>query len=194
MKLYSTSTSPYARKVRVVIAESDLDDRVTLLETTVRDPASSLLPLSPPGKVPVLETDDGLILSESSNICAYLDATFSEVQMFPANSEYWPAVALEGLACGLLEGTVTWVRAMRAPEPIRNPKASRWKRVASPAASTPSNRWPESGANQTRYSICRRSRWPARSGHCRSACRMWVGATTDPTCLNGGTEFRSGHP
>lgn len=123
MKLYYTTTSPYARKVRVVILEAGLGDRVRLIETIVRDPASSLLPLSPPGKVPVLETDNGIIISESGYICAYLDATFSEVQIFPTGGQYWPAVALEGLACGLLEGTVTWVRAMRAPEPIRNPKA-----------------------------------------------------------------------
>lgn len=123
MKLYYTTTSPYARKVRIVIIEADLDDRVALVETIVRDPASSLLPLSPPGKVPVLETPDGTILSEANYICAYLEEKFDDVRLFPSGDKRWPALALEGLACGLLEGTVTWVRAMRAPEPIRNPKA-----------------------------------------------------------------------
>ncbi len=123
MKLYYTTTSPYARKVRIVIKEAGLDDRVALVETIVRDPASSLLPLSPPGKVPVLETPDGTILSEANYICAYLDEKFETVRLFPSGDKHWPALALEGLACGLLEGTVTLVRAMRAPEPIRNPEA-----------------------------------------------------------------------
>ncbi len=123
MKLYYTTTSPYARKVRIVILEAGLGDRVRLIETIVRDPSSSLLPLSPPGKVPVLEADDGIIFSEANYICAYLNETFEEVQILPAGNRFRPTLALEGLACGLLEGTVTWVRAMRAPEPVRNPKA-----------------------------------------------------------------------
>lgn len=123
MKLYYTTTSPFARKVRVVIKEAGLDNEVTLVKSIVRDPQSSLLQLNPPSKVPVLETSGGIIISETNYICAYLEANFENVHIFPGGTDRWPALALEGLACGLLEGTVTWVRAMRAPEPIRNPKA-----------------------------------------------------------------------
>jgi glutathione S-transferase len=123
VKLYYTTTSPFARKVRVVIKEAGLDNEVTLVKTVVRNPQSSLLPLSPPGKVPVLETLDGIIISEANYICAYLEDNFENVQLLPGGARRMPALAMEGLACGLLEGTATWVRAMRAPEPIRNPKA-----------------------------------------------------------------------
>ncbi len=123
MELFYTTTSPFARKVRILLLESGIENQVRLVLTTVRDPDSDLLSVSPPGKVPVLRTDSGIVLSEANYICAFLDANYDEVQMLPSGNEGLDLLALEGLACGLLEGVVIWVRALRTPEHLRNPKA-----------------------------------------------------------------------
>jgi len=123
MKLYYTSSSPFARKVRIVLLEADIGDQIELITTTVRDQESPLLALSPAGKVPVLHLADGTVLTEASYICAYLDQVFDEVRLLPDGEARWAGLELEGMACGLLEGTVTWVRALRAPQALRNPKA-----------------------------------------------------------------------
>ena len=123
MELYYTTTSPFARKVRILLLESGIESQVRLVSTTVRDPDSEILSVSPPGKVPVLRIKNGIVLSEANYICAFLNANFDEVQMLPSGDEGLDLLALEGLACGFLEGVVIWVRALRAPEHLRNPKA-----------------------------------------------------------------------
>lgn len=123
MKLYYTTTSPFARKVRLFALESGIEKEIELVQTTVRDPLGPLLAISPPGKVPVLETHDGMHLSEAVYICAYLEERFESARRFPRDAKRWQAVEMEGLACGLLDGVVTWVRALRAPSAARNVKA-----------------------------------------------------------------------
>jgi len=123
MKLYYTTTSPFARKVRVAAIEAGIYDGIELVVTTVRDPESALLPLSPAGRVPVLRTADGVVLSEATYICSYLADVHGRKPLMPTGDKRWRALEIEGQACGLLDGVVTWVRALRAPEELRNPKA-----------------------------------------------------------------------
>lgn len=64
MKLFYTTTSPYARKARIVAIEAGVADRLHCVPTTVRDPESPLLALNPVGMVPTLVTVDGVVLCE----------------------------------------------------------------------------------------------------------------------------------
>src|SRR3546814_11725376 len=59
MKLRSSPTSPYARKVRAMLIETGLDDRVELVSTDPWSADTDLPGQNPLGKVPALVLDDG---------------------------------------------------------------------------------------------------------------------------------------
>ncbi len=72
MKLYYAAASPFARKVYMSAIELGLDDRIELIDTHVipgKENADYANRVNPLRKIPVLETDDGLIILDSSVIC-----------------------------------------------------------------------------------------------------------------------------
>lgn len=76
MKLYDRQGTPNAARIRIVLAEKGLESQiefvtVDLIAAEQKQPA--FLAMNPIGKTPVLELDDGLILSESTAITEYLD-------------------------------------------------------------------------------------------------------------------------
>jgi|KBSSwiStaDraftv2_1062776.scaffolds.fasta_scaffold63784_5 glutathione S-transferase len=71
MKLVASKLSPYARKVRIVLAEKSLP--CELVAENVWDAASRIRDFNPLGKVPVLVTDEGEALFDSVAIVEYLD-------------------------------------------------------------------------------------------------------------------------
>ena len=73
MKLYHSSNSPYARKVRVLIIERNLGDKVEVVAVDTSDTNGPLSKVNPLGKVPALETEDDGIVLDSLVICEYLD-------------------------------------------------------------------------------------------------------------------------
>jgi glutathione S-transferase len=79
--LYYTQRSPYARKVRIVLAEKQLPCQ--LKETDIKNKSPEFLSLSPIGKVPVLVDENGLVLWDSTLIVEYLDETYPEPTFYP---------------------------------------------------------------------------------------------------------------
>lgn len=80
MKLYQTQVAPNARRVRMFLAEKQVD--VELIEIDLKGGGNlteEFKSRNPLAKVPVLELDDGNILSESVAICRY----FEEIQPQP---------------------------------------------------------------------------------------------------------------
>ncbi len=76
MKIYDREGTPNAARIRIVLAEKGLEDEVEfvsvdLIAAEQKQPA--FLAMNPVGKTPVLELDDGLVLSESTAITEYLD-------------------------------------------------------------------------------------------------------------------------
>jgi glutathione S-transferase len=76
MKLYDREGTPNAARIRIVLAEKALEDRVEfvtvdLIAAEQKQPA--FLRMNPIGKTPVLVLDDGFVLSESTAITEYLD-------------------------------------------------------------------------------------------------------------------------
>jgi len=76
MKIHDRQGTPNAARIRIVLAEKGLEDRVTfvpvdLIAAAQKQPA--FLKMNPIGKTPLLELDDGLIISESTAITEYLD-------------------------------------------------------------------------------------------------------------------------
>jgi len=71
MKLVASKTSPYARKVRIILAEKKLP--FEFVAENVWDPATRILDFNPLGKVPALVSDEGETLFDSPVIAEYLD-------------------------------------------------------------------------------------------------------------------------
>ena len=76
MKLYDREGTPNAARIRIVLAQKALEDRVEfvsvdLIAAEQKQPA--FLAMNPIGKTPVLVLDDGFVLSESTAITEYLD-------------------------------------------------------------------------------------------------------------------------
>lgn len=108
MKLFGSLTSPYVRKVRVVMAEKKLDYHL-IVEDPWRNDA--LLKVNPLGKVPclVMEGQDAIsgAIFDSRVIVEYLD-TLSPVGKLipPSGRERVEVRTWEALADGLLDASV----------------------------------------------------------------------------------------
>src|ERR1700744_5483507 len=74
--LYHLPLSPYARKVRLVLAEKRLPFELRLEKVWER--RTGYLELNPGGTVPTLVEDNGLIIPDSVVICEYLDEAYPD--------------------------------------------------------------------------------------------------------------------
>ena len=72
--LYHLWLSPLSRKVRVVLAEKNLEFQMVVEETWER--RHEFLALNPTGEVPVLIEPDNTVLADSTVICEYLEEKF----------------------------------------------------------------------------------------------------------------------
>ena len=104
MKLIGSLTSPYVRKVRVVMAEKKLDFQLVLEDVWGAD---DILKSNPLGKVPCLVMEGGEAVFDSRVIVEYLD-TLSPVGklMPPTGRERIEVRTWEALADGLLDASI----------------------------------------------------------------------------------------
>lgn len=70
---------PFSRKVRVSLAEKDLDFQLQIEKIWER--RTEFLALNPAGDVPVLIEEDGTMLANSQVICEYLEEVYPEVNL-----------------------------------------------------------------------------------------------------------------
>lgn len=105
MQLIGSLTSPYVRKVRVVLAEKKLDYRLTLENVWADD--SRIQDYNPLGKVPCLVLDGGEALFDSRVIVEYIDTLSPVGKLLPAaGRERAEAKTWEALADGLLDAAL----------------------------------------------------------------------------------------
>jgi glutathione S-transferase len=105
MKLIGSTTSPYVRKVRVVLAEKKLDYTFELENVWG---AETRIHLSNPlGKVPCLVMEDGKTMHDSRVIAEYLDTLTPVCKLLPPNGRDRADVKVwEALADGVLDAAV----------------------------------------------------------------------------------------
>ncbi len=114
MKLLFSSTSPYARKVRIVLAEKKIDCQLEEISPWAAD--NPVHRFSPLGKVPVLVLDDGTALFDSRVIVEYLDNVSPVSRLIPEPSRQRIAVRrLEALADGVNDAASSIVVEHRRP-------------------------------------------------------------------------------
>jgi glutathione S-transferase len=105
MKLIGSVTSPYVRKVRVVMAEKKLDYSFELENVWTADTRIHLS--NPLGKVPCLVMEDGSSMYDSRVIAEYLDTLTPVCKLLPPNGRDRADVKVcEALADGVLDAAV----------------------------------------------------------------------------------------
>lgn len=116
MKLVTSLTSPYGRKVRVVLAEKKIPFQLQVENPWASD---SVVPsLNPLGKVPVLVLEDGESVFDSRVIVEYLDHASPVAHLIPAEAKSRMAVrGVEALADGVSDAAVAvYLETKRPPE------------------------------------------------------------------------------
>lgn len=121
MKLIASLTSPYARKVRVVLAEKKIE---CPLELEAPWEAGTHVPeYNPLGKVPALELDDGSVLFDSRVIVEYLDNVSPVSRLLPQERRPLIDIRLwEALADGVVDAVVAIVLERRRPADKQMPE------------------------------------------------------------------------
>lgn len=114
MKLIASLSSPYARKVRIVLAEKKIDCPVEVDIPWNAD--SRVADYNPLGKVPVLELDDGMPLYDSRVIVEYLDNVSPVSRLLPeGNRQLILTRRWEALADGIIDAAAAIVIEQRRP-------------------------------------------------------------------------------
>lgn len=117
MQLRYAPTSPFARKVRIVIRECGLADQVEEISVDPWNDAS-LRGENPLGKVPALRLADGAVLYDSPVISEFLDAESVGRHVFPARGpQRWRSLRRQALGDGLAEAIIRrFVERRRPPQ------------------------------------------------------------------------------
>jgi glutathione S-transferase len=113
MELYGSLTSPYVRKLRVLLAEKGLP--CTFHVADAWSPGSPIPALNPLGKVPAFVADDGQVYFDSPMIAEYIDALSAPALIPPAGQPRWEVLRWHALAQGLMDVTVTRLLELRRP-------------------------------------------------------------------------------
>lgn len=105
MKLRSSATSPFVRKVRMTAIECGVE--LDLVPTNAWAPDTDLVHENPLSKVPTLVLGNGETLFDSPVICEYLDTLHSGHKLFPHEpSERFRQLRLQALADGILDAAL----------------------------------------------------------------------------------------
>jgi glutathione S-transferase len=125
MRLIGSVTSPFVRKVRVVLAEKKLD-----YQFITDDPwaADALVPASNPlGKVPCLVLDGGEAVFDSRVIVEYLDTLSPVGKLIPASGRPRLEVKIwEALADGLLDAGILARNEVSWPGRAQSERSQAW--------------------------------------------------------------------
>ena len=123
MKLIGALTSPYVRKVRIVLAEKKLDYQFVLEDVWTND---TILASNPLGKVPCLVMEGGEAVFDSRVIVEYVDNLSPVGKLIPGNGRERAEVRTwEALADGVCDAAIlarlemTWpgrTEAQRSPQ------------------------------------------------------------------------------
>ncbi|MEM9146073.1 MAG: glutathione S-transferase [Pseudomonadota bacterium] len=107
MKLFHSETSPYVRKVMVVLHLTDQLGAVELIpgSGTPLQPNEGTCSVNPLGKVPCLVTEQGVALYDSRVITRYLDSRAGG-GLYPQGDALWSVMAWEALAEGVIDAAL----------------------------------------------------------------------------------------
>lgn len=132
MQLLSSPASPFVRKCRVVLIETDQTD-VEVRDVTANPMGgeAALNAANPSGKIPALLRDDGPALYDSRVICRFLDER-ANAGLYPA-ARPWEVLTLEASGDAIMEAAIaiTYEKRLR-PEALWWPEwfDAQWTKIA----------------------------------------------------------------
>jgi glutathione S-transferase len=129
MRLFDYNRAPNPRRVRVFIAEKELNIPLVKVDLMrMQQLSTEFRQINPGATLPVLETDDGVYISESLAICSYLESMNPEPNLLGKSSLeksrviMWNNIAEQGMdaAAEVLRNMSPGFRghAMPGPAPI----------------------------------------------------------------------------
>lgn len=121
MKLLGTNTSPYVRKVRLVLLEKNIPHEYLI--DAPREPGSQVARANPLGRIPALLIDDDTCVFDSPVIAEYADTLNDSPILIPRNDALarMRVKRWEALADGIMDSAVV-VRTERIrPEAKQEP-------------------------------------------------------------------------
>ena len=122
LKLIYSPTSPYARKVRVVLAEKKIECQS--VEMSPWAPDTAVPQFNPLGKIPVLMLDDDTALYDSRVIVEYLDNVSPVSRLIPEPARQRIVVRRwEALADGMCDAASAIVIERRRPAKQQSPES-----------------------------------------------------------------------
>lgn len=106
MKLLGTNTSPYVRKVRLVLLEKNIPHDYVI--DPPREPGSLVARANPLGRIPALILDDETCIFDSPVIAEYADSLNDEPILIPRNDALarMRVKRWEALADGIMDSAV----------------------------------------------------------------------------------------
>lgn len=114
MKLLSSPSSPYVRKVMITATLKGVASRIELSPTNTNVVDEALNQKNPLAKIPCLVTDSADAIFDSHVICEYLDSLAPSPVLFPkSGSERWRALTLGALGDGILDAAILLVYEKR---------------------------------------------------------------------------------
>ncbi|HVZ44698.1 MAG TPA: glutathione S-transferase N-terminal domain-containing protein [Ramlibacter sp.] len=116
MKLFFSSSSPFARKVRVFAREKGLAGGLSEVECNPYANSGELAQANRLGLVPTLVVGTDLVLYDSPVICEYLESRNDRPRLIPqAGGDRWRVLRAQALADGLMELAVAMTVEGRRP-------------------------------------------------------------------------------
>jgi glutathione S-transferase len=118
MKLRWSPTSPFVRKVVVLMKEKGIEDQIEKEKSNPLSREDRAATPSPLGKIPCLVTDAGQSVFDSPVIMEYLDATCDGPEMLPKSGDArWTTLRRQATADGMITSMVTcFVESLKKPE------------------------------------------------------------------------------
>lgn len=114
MKILSNTTSPYARIARIALAEKGFDLAATQF-VNPWDDDPDLLALNPAARVPTLEADSGLPITESLLILLWLEKKVPEPSLLDGSLDH--VISQAGRAMGVIDAMVQTMMGVMQLDP-----------------------------------------------------------------------------
>ena len=118
MKLRWSPTSPFVRKVVVLMKEMGIEDAIEKEKSNPLSREDRAATPNPLGKIPCLVTDDGQPVFDSPVIMEYLDTVFDGPEMLPRSGDArWTVLRRQATADGMIDSMVAcFVESLKKPE------------------------------------------------------------------------------
>jgi glutathione S-transferase len=105
--LRSSTTSPFARKIRLAIAMLGLGNEIKIENADTLDPKDNVRQQNPLGKIPTLVLEDGSTQFDSRVILEYLDDRAGGGRILPrTGAARFEALRLQAIADGILDAGI----------------------------------------------------------------------------------------